>query len=314
LTFHYVEPTDGSGAFSCAGVIARDFGGQQCFAWNRSGLRSYTGIEFEPISGLNLLGVPVHLVPDVQVEYLSPNSEYQYFVDSRGDRYSTGTQVTFRASMGIDTRFTDRGRWGNAFMAKVGIACLLSDPVDLNERRRGCRKRDLDNWFAKASFARNISLGSRSGLTGFFRSELWFEMPDHDFAATSNPDPLVTNVHNDDGQHVLIANAMQYVFIPVSSTVGFADGLDLRLGLGGAFFRQHEQNATAQPDPEQRMAHSISAFSAEVLLSWTAGSDFSATVGGRWSTRQDRPIRESKHPPYWTGQAFVEWRPDITLF
>jgi hypothetical protein len=113
LTFHYSEPQDWSGAFSCAGLILADLGLEQCFAMSSFGMRLYTGLEADIFP--KLMGEQIRIVPDVQVEYTLANPEYQYFVAANGERYATPGQTLLRMAIGFSTRFTERGRWGEGY-------------------------------------------------------------------------------------------------------------------------------------------------------------------------------------------------------
>lgn len=312
LTFHYSEPTNWSGAFSCVGVLATDLGIEQCFALSHFGIRLYTGVEADLFPRAVVLGLPLYVVPDVQVEYTQADPDHQYFTDATGQSYSAPGQTLLRMAIGLSTRFTDRGRWGEAITLKIGAACLLSEPLDLNERRRGCDEVDLDNWFVKGSVGQSMRFPGL-GISGYFRAEAWFEMPDHDFASTPLASPRVQNSYNDDGQHVLITNAMQYVFIPVGDAAGISQ-IDLRLGGGLAYFRQHPQNADAQPDPKFRVPNTITTPMADLLVTWNPSLAFSASAGARISAPRRVSEQSSHLSPYWTGQLFIEWRPGVSVF
>lgn len=283
----------------------------ECTAWNPGGLTVSAGIEAEPFGALSIGGIPLHVVPDLQLEYVKPDARYQYFTDAAGNRIAPDAQLSLRAAVGVDTRFTDRSRWGDGFMLKAGVSCLLTSSVDLNDRREGCGKGDLDNWFVKSSFARNMAV--TGGVSGFFRAEFWFEMPDHDFATKVVETPRAIN-HNDDGQYVVMANAAQYLFFPLERVIPQAEYFDFRLGIGAAHFLQKAQSAEAQPDPAFRKDHNVSTGFGEMLLSWNPLPEFSITGGTRWSKRMLYPDGYDGDQEYWTAQLFAEWRPDFSVF
>ena len=306
LTFHYAEPLDWSGIFSCVGLITQGFGAEQCLAGSAFGLRLYTGAEVAVFPPVRIHRTTIHLVPDVQVEHQQVNSDYQFFTDANGQRYEPPSQTSLRLALGISTRFTERGRWGEGMMFKAGIACLLSDPVDLNERRRGCAAGDLDNWFIKASMGRSFDLPG-TVVRAYVRAEGWWEMPDHDFATTVIEAPRVSNSYDDDGQHLLIINAMQYLMIPVVRREGVSR-LEVRVGGGAGLFRQQAQRTEAQPDPSLRVSTSISTAIGDALLSWNPTPAFSASGGVRVSSPHRRP-ETTPLSPYLTGQFYMELRP-----
>jgi opacity protein-like surface antigen len=300
LEFVYDAPKNNNNFFGCGGVVGVDVALQNCSSIGPTANNFTWTLEFQPTPALKLFGAEIPIVPELAIEYVVPHSDHMFFRDRRGEAYLTTNQASLKFGIGYDTNFYDRHLWGNRTMLKVGGACLLTRSVDWNPRREGCDNVDLDNWFVKALYAKNLRIrrDTRDQQIGYLQLAVYYEIPDHDFATKIDSIGYVKSF-DDDGQEVTYADVTFLGKGPSVRLPGVGWMTDLRLGVGGGLARQIETATSIQ-------GNALATVNVRRNLSVTAGAKYTAGRGSLTGLDEDRS--------YWTAQAYFQWRPDLVVF
>jgi hypothetical protein len=292
-TFHFEWPQDIAAFFGCASATGTGLALQSCLEIGAFGTTSRTSVDV----GL----LPLSIVPTISFDYYVPNGEYLYFTQA-GVRWPANPQGTLRFSIGFDTKFTGRSRWGNHVLMKVGASCLVTSAFDQNSRREGCERGDLDNWFLQGTFSHVFKAGEGRSKRDvvFIRAEAYYEMPDHDIAAKQHIAPAVNNPYNDDGQSVTILDVLVLGILPLGQY------LQLKPGGGVGHFYQAAQESMLQRGLQAE--HEFTRAHADLYLTWTPNSSISFTAGSQFNHRYYF-TQKTQSDRYWLLQSYMEWRP-----
>ena len=300
LRFVYVTPTDNDAFSGCGGVVGVDVSLQGCTTLAPNADEIVWSLEFQPVPALRIAGLTIPFVPEISMQRVVPHEDYMYFLDREERVVDATVQSSLRFAIGYDSFFYDRHLWGNRALLKIGAACLLTRPLDLNARREGCDDLDLDNWFVKGLYAKTIRVRRDEGYQdiGYVQASVYWEMPDHDFATKVDTSGIV-DAYNDDGMHVTYADITLWAKSPLLRFQALPGVLDLRIGGGGGLARQVE---------------TATSFHADILATLTPSHNFSISAGAKYTGRTGSFSGSKEDNAYWTAQAFAQWRPDFVVF
>lgn len=300
LQFVYSVPTNNNGFFGCGGIIGVDVALQNCTTIAPTTNDFNWTFEFQPIRAPRAAGIDFPIVPEVAIQYVVPHARYMHFRDSRGDTYPATNQASLRFAIGYDTNFYDRHLWGNRTMLKLGGACLLTRPLDLNPRREGCDNRDLDNWFVKGLLARTLRVrrDDRDSEVAYVQASVYHEIPDHDFASKPDTTGYVQSF-NDDGWELTFADVSFLGRGPSIRLPGLGWGVDFRAGAGVGIARQIKTTTSVQGN---------------AVATVNLRDDMAVTAGAKFTHRNQSFSGLPEDRSYWTAQAYFQWRPDLVVF
>jgi hypothetical protein len=301
LHFLYRIPQNNNALFGCGGIVGVDVALQNCTTIAPTANVFEWTLEAQPTPAVKVFGAEIPIVPEVGIQYVVPRFAYMHFQDAHNDSFSASNQASLRFAIGYDSHFYARHLWGDRAMLKIGGACLLTRPLDLNPRREGCDNLDLDNWFVKGLFAKTIYThrGDKEQQIGYFQASIYHEVPDHDFASKEDSSGYVADLFNDDGLDVTFADIS---FLAKGPTVRFPGSgwrTDLRLGVATGLAHQIETATYVQGN---------------LLATMNIRSNLAVTTGVKYTQRSGSFSGSTEDQSYWMGQLYFEWRPDIVIF
>lgn len=302
VEFKYIPAQSNTGFLGCGGIVGVDVSLQNCTTLSPTGREFVWSLELQPLPALKLGKMEIPIIPEVSTQYIVPDQNHMYFTDRNGQQFTASNQASLRFAIGYDTYFYDRYLWGDRTALKIGGACLLTRPLDLNPRREGCDDLDLDNWFVRGVYARNIYVRTENSDRdiGYLEATFYHEIPDHDFASKLDTTGLVKNVFNDDGKELTFADVRFLAKTPSLRLQGLPWVIDLRVGGGVGVAHQIETARGVRGDLHLTLTHNNN------NLSFTGAVRYTARHGSYSGLDEDRY--------FWTAQAYMQWRPDIVVF